>query len=80
MKYLVYTVLYGGDSDYTLMTGDEIRKMLDTNLDADYLYSVDIYDVSVPGVMKEVRIMDIWPVTMPTIAGISDSDYYAARD
>lgn len=61
MKYLVYTTFCDGEVVSSLMSAGEIREAMDTNEVAGYFHDMNIYDVSVPGAMREVPPSEVCP-------------------
>lgn len=78
-KYLVHTMV--GDELFVEVMGlDDIIRMLETNVSADYIDDIHVWDVSEFGKAEEVDIVNIWCRELVGVASLSDADYYAGRE
>lgn len=78
-KYLVQTKVE--DELFTeVMTEAQLIRQLEIDAVADYITALWVFDVTEPGQAIPVNVGDIWQAPVFSIAGLSDSDYYASRE
>lgn len=78
-KYLVQTKVE--DELFTeVMTEAQLIRQLEIDAVADYITALWVFDVTEPGQAIPVNVGDIWQAPVLSIAGISDSDYYASKE
>jgi len=79
MKKLLVEIMVGSEMFVELMSRDEVIRMLETNVSADYIDDIHVYDVSEFGKVEEIDIVNIWCRELSGVASLSDSDFYAMK-
>jgi len=80
MEKLLVQIKVGDEIFSEIMTRDEVIRMLEVNVSADYIDDIHAWDVSEFGKVEEIDIINIYCRELFGIASLSDSDYYEGRE
>jgi len=80
MKKFLVQIMVGGELITEIMELQQIIDMLETNVSADYIDDIHVWNVSEFGKADEIDIVNIWCRELSGVASLSDADYYDGRD
>ena len=80
MKKFLVQIMVGSELITEIMDLERIINMLETNVSADYIDDIHVWDVSEFGKAEEVDIVNIWCRELAGVASLSDADYYDGRE